>query len=236
MKLTEWMDSTWYPEHGDNWDDVLFREQILQELRPTHSLLDLGAGAGIVPQMDFRGLAARTCGVDQDERVRENPFVDEGKVGVGEDIPYEEESFNVVIADNVLEHLDDPESVFTEVARVLKPGGRFLAKTPNRWHYVALIARVTPHRFHRLINGLRGRKGEDTFPTRYRVNTPADLTRYARLAGLRVRRVVLAEGRPEYMRINPLSYAIGCLYERAVNRLPWLRRFRVLLIAVFEKE
>jgi SAM-dependent methyltransferase len=82
-------------------------------------------------QMNFRGLAARVCGVDLDPRVVDNPALDEGRVANADRIPYENERFDVVFSDNVLEHLDEPLSVFREVARVLKPGGRFLFKTPK---------------------------------------------------------------------------------------------------------
>jgi len=36
--------------------------------------LDLGAGAGIVSQMNFKGIASRVCGIDPDERVLSNPI------------------------------------------------------------------------------------------------------------------------------------------------------------------
>jgi SAM-dependent methyltransferase len=234
-RIVDWMDRTLYPDQGANWDDRRFREVVLETLRPEDALLDLGAGAGIVEAMDFRGTAARICGVDPDPRVAENPFLDEGRVGVGESIPYEDGAFDLVVADNVLEHLERPVEVFREVARVLRPGGSFLVKTPNARHYVPLIARLTPYRFHRFLNRLRGRREVDTFPTRYRANRPADLARHARAAGLELEWVERIEGRPEYLRFHPLAYALGWLYERAVNRIPGLADHRVLLVAELRK-
>ena len=127
------------------------------------------ARAGIVQQTNFRGLAARVCGVDLDPRVVDNPMLDEGKIADAGGIPYPDAAFDVVFADNVLEHLPDPLAVFREIARVLKPGGVFLFKTPNKTHYMPTIARLTPHRFHQFVNRLRGRAEIDTFPTRYEV-------------------------------------------------------------------
>lgn len=233
--LVHWMDAHLYPEHASHWDDVLFREAVLSLLGPGRRLLDLGAGAGIVREMDFRGHAAEVCGLDPDPRVLDNPHLDRARVGTGEAIPWEDGSFDVVVADNVLEHLEDPVAVFREVARVLRPGGRFLAKTPNRRHYVPTVARLTPHSFHRAVNRARGRRGEDTFPTRYRANTPGTLRVLAEASGLRLTDVRLVEGRPEYLRTNPLLYAFGWGYERLVNRFESLAPFRVLLVATFEK-
>ena len=228
--LIKRMDDRLYPGAGKNWDDDLFRERVLANLHGKADVLDVGAGAGIVPQMNFKGHARSVAGVDPDPRVVDNPFLDEGRVGVGEEIPYADASFDVVLADNVLEHLDDPDRVFGEAARVLRPGGRFMAKTPNRSHYMPLIARITPHRFHRWVNRLRGRESEDTFPTRYRANTPADIARLARRAGLEVETIELVEGRPEYLRLTAPTYVVGWMYERLVNRFSALARFRVLLV------
>lgn len=165
----------------------------------------------------------------------DNPYLDEGRVGVGESIPYPGASFDVVLADNVLEHLPDPAAVFAEVARVLRPGGVFLGKTPNKWHYVPLIARLTPHGFHRWVVRWRGRGGEDVFPTRYRANSPGDLRALAAGAGLEVVRIDLIEGRPEYLRFSAPTYLLGWLYERVVKRVPGLAWLRVLLVVELRK-
>ena len=78
-------------------------------------------------------------------------------------------TFDRVFADNVLEHLPDRLTVFREIARVLKPGGVFLFKTPNKTHDMPTLARLTPHRFHPFVNRIRGRAETDAFPTRYEV-------------------------------------------------------------------
>lgn len=236
MTLVDWMDRTLYPEHGKNWDDDLFRELVLEELTPESRVLDVGAGAGIVPQMNFKQHARHVAGVDLDPRVVDNPFLHEGRVGRGEELPFEDGEFDVVVADNVLEHLDDPGAVFSEVSRVLAPGGVFLAKTPNKLHYMPAVARLTPHSFHGFVNRLRGRAVVDTFPTRYRANTPGALERWARAADLELEAVQLVEGRPEYLRFNALTYSLGFAYERTVNALPGLDALRILLVAKLRKQ
>jgi predicted RNA methylase len=68
------LDRVLYPNATDNWDDQLFRERVIQRLENGSIMLDLGAGAGIVSQMNFKGIAARVCGVDPDPRVMSNPL------------------------------------------------------------------------------------------------------------------------------------------------------------------
>jgi SAM-dependent methyltransferase len=235
-RLVRQLDATLYPTFQHRWDDRLFRQRVLTRLgNGDLDILDLGAGAGIVDEMNFRGHARRICGIDPDPRVVDNPYLDEGQMGIGESIPYPDGSFDLVFADNVLEHLPDPAAVFAEVARVLRPGGVFLGKTPNKWHYVPMIARLTPHGFHRWVVRWRGRASDDVFPTRYRANSRVDIGRLAAGAGLAVVRVDLIDGRPEYLRFSAPTYLVGWVYERLVNRVPGLDRFRVLLIAELRK-
>jgi len=233
--FVHWLDKKLYPEYKGNWDDQLFRESILDNVQPNSHILDVGAGAGIVPQMNFRGHVERVCGIDPDNRVVDNPYLDEGKVSMAEQIPYPVNSFDLVFSDNVLEHLEHPHEVFVEVHRVLKPGGIFLVKTPNKRHYVPLIARLTPLWFHRAFNRMRGREYEDTFPTQYRANSVSDFQDLANASKLELESVRLVEGRPEYLRFSSVTYVLGWWYERLVNRFDALSGFRVLLIGEFRK-
>jgi SAM-dependent methyltransferase len=231
----ERLDRRFYPGVSRNWDDGLLRECVLACATPLTTMLDLGAGAGIVGQMDFRGLVSKVCGVDLDPRVAENPFLDEARVARGEEIPYGDGVFDVVLSDNVLEHLNEPRKVFAEVHRVLRPGGRFCFKTPNKWHYMPMIARLTPHAFHRAVNQRRGRASEDTFPTRYRANSRRAVRQLALATGFEVEEFLLVEGRPEYLRLHPVTYLAGIAYERLVSSTPLLTGLRVVLIGVLRK-
>lgn len=235
INSVEWLDQKFFPAYTNNWDDQMFRERIVPYLSDSVTVLDLGAGAGNVRQMNFKGLSARVCGVDLDPRVLQNPYLDEGKIGTGEAVPYPDCSFDVVFADNVLEHLCRPQKVFDEIYRVLKRGGVFLAKTPNKFHYMPWISRSTPLSFHKWVNRLRGRHEEDTFPTFYLVNSAGDFRRTCAQSGLTPELVEFHEGRPEYLRMTLFTYVFGLLYQRIVQSTDALQYFRIVMIGVARK-
>jgi SAM-dependent methyltransferase len=119
--------------------------------------------------MNFKRLVKRVYGVDPDPRVLPNPYLDEACIGTGDSMPmFAANQFDVIICCNVLEHLPDPVPFFQEVNRVLKRGGLLITKTPNRHHYVPLIAKIVPAGFRSVLFQRYGWNEANTFPTFYR--------------------------------------------------------------------
>jgi SAM-dependent methyltransferase len=235
--LTNWLDKTFYPKHKSHWDNDMFREFTLQHIKSTDRLLDIGAGRGLLPQMNFKGLVKEANGVDPDEIVKTNPYLDKSYVGLGDDMPFLEANyFDIVVCNNVLEHIDNPDKFFAEINRVLKPGGIFITKTPNFYHYMALIASVTPTWFHKFFHRINGSAvGIDVFPTRYKVNTPKDQQNIFGKYGFQIKDLHLIEGRPEYLRMSFLTYVPGIIYERIVNGLN-LNKFKIVMFTIARKK
>lgn len=62
-------------------------------------------------------------------------------------LPFAEDSFDLVVSFQVIEHIDDVAAYLGEVRRVLRPGGTFLCVTPDRTH--RLFPRQRPwNEFH----------------------------------------------------------------------------------------
>lgn len=171
---------------------VQFYGRVRSLLRPEMVVLDFGAGRGVGPQedpVDYRrglqvhqGHVARVIGADIDPVVKENPVLDEAHVldGVSAVLPLDDASVDLVVSDFTFEHLDDPAHTARELERVLRPGGWLCARTPNKWGYIGMGARLVPNSFHtRFLRRLQpDRKAEDVFPTRYRCNTLHDVRRF----------------------------------------------------------
>lgn len=162
---------------------IQFFVRVQALIRPDMDVLDFGAGRGAfledhnVFRRDLRtlkGKVKRLVGVDVDDAVLSNEGVDERHhVQPNDKLPFPDNTFDLVVSDWVLEHLDDPDFFAREMERVLKPGGWLCARTPNKWGLTAIVARLVPNnhhvRFLKVVNA--GRQEKDVFPTRYRLNT-----------------------------------------------------------------
>lgn len=54
----------------------------------------------------------------------------------GEHLPYPDNSFDAVLSNEVIEHMQDDRAAVAEMVRVAHPGGRILIFCPNRWYPV----------------------------------------------------------------------------------------------------
>lgn len=107
----------------------------LGKIPPDDAVLDFGCGAGfdLFVASRLAGKSSRLCGVDltkhMAERAREN-LVSAGVINCeiieidSEAMPYEDNSFDVVISNGVINLTPDKPACFRELFRVLKPGGR----------------------------------------------------------------------------------------------------------------
>lgn len=113
------------------------------------TVLDLGCAGGFMAEAMARRGAAVT-GIDPAgdaiaaarEHARSEGLDIRYEVGVGEALPHADGSFDTAVCVDVLEHVQDLETVVSEVHRVLRPGGVFLFDTINR-NPLARFATIT---------------------------------------------------------------------------------------------
>jgi ubiquinone/menaquinone biosynthesis C-methylase UbiE len=109
---------------------------------PYRTSLELGCGtgfftlnlklAGVLDEGHVTDLSPGMVEVAQ-RNARSLGFEMAGRVADAERLPYDDDSFDLVIGHAVLHHIPDVEQAFREVLRVLKPGGRFVfAGEPTR--------------------------------------------------------------------------------------------------------
>jgi SAM-dependent methyltransferase len=90
--------------------------------------------------------------------------------GAGERLPFADQSFDLVIAWDVVEHVQDPELLLAELARVLPPGGRALLTVINRFAF------RDPHYHMPLLNWLPRPLAETLIERRGRSKRGADFS------------------------------------------------------------
>jgi hypothetical protein len=84
----------------------------------------------------------------------------------------------------VVEHVTHPEDFVAALARLVKPGGKAVVFTVNRFSPLTLLSRWLPFRWHYPIKRLFwGGNEKDTFPVHYRMNSRAELRRLFHDAG-----------------------------------------------------
>jgi SAM-dependent methyltransferase len=218
---------------------LVFYNDVRSHLTPQSRVLNLGAGpATRSPIRTLKGEVAEIVGADIDPCVLENPELDRACLIENGLLPLEDGYFDLIVSDYVFEHVDDPHQFLSEAARVLKPGGSLMFRTPNARHYVALISAVTPHRVHlKIANHARvmPEDSHDPYPTRYRMNNIARLRAMGREVGLGRLDVRYVEMEPSYLRFNTAAFLIGAAYERVVNSTELLAPLRANLFGRFVK-
>lgn len=110
------------------------RSEIMRVLSPGQAevILELGSGNGILARdmLNAVGSEGRVVGLDSSETIlemarhicREGEFL----LGDAQDLPFEDGTFDAIVAAQLFCFLDDVDCALTEAFRVLKPGGRIV--------------------------------------------------------------------------------------------------------------
>lgn len=220
---------------GRKFHDALYRDKIAQHLQPGQRLLDAGCGRYLKFCKEFSGIA-EVVGIDLETTLetdnQRHPF---GVRGDLDHLPFPNEYFDVVISRSVVEHLANPSQVFAEFFRVLRPGGKVVIITPNKYDYVSIIAAFTPYSFHRFIVSRIFRVTEDdVFPTLYRANTLSAIGKALKGVGFAEKDLDTINHYPAYLMFSPILFRLGVLYERLTS-LNAFRQLRGSILCVFEK-
>jgi SAM-dependent methyltransferase len=102
-------------------------------------VLDYGCGSGeILAALRNRGVDAYGVEIYHkgiSEEMQANPLLREGYISVirfDQPLPYADDHFDVIISNQVLEHVEDIEFTAKELSRILKPGGTMYHHFPSR--------------------------------------------------------------------------------------------------------
>jgi methionine biosynthesis protein MetW len=133
-------------ETNTGWGEREFRRHFSGALLPGDTVLDVGCGDARAYQARLMDVAREVHGVD----ISEHAVARARRKGVlarvhdlSNELPYTDESFDLVLCFEVLEHLFDPKYAVREMRRVLRPGGRLLVSVPNAGYFRDRLAMAT---------------------------------------------------------------------------------------------
>ena len=181
-------------EYRDEGDFVFVPERIpllVAAVGRGKRVLDLGCRSGALTRHFLEGNSV--VGLDVDANALEKAAVlgiEPVQANVEEPLPFDDGSFDAVVAGELLEHLQFPDALVAEIQRVLRPGGVLAGSVPNAF------------RVQSRLRFLRGNAPEDD-PTHLRMFSPAALREL--LAGFE--RVELSFVGGRYTRLNARLFA-----------------------------
>ena len=202
-------------------------------------LLEIGSGPTNNTSDFLASKVARLDGLDIDERINSNAALQQAVIYDGGEFPIEDNCYDLIVADYVMEHVEDPILMLKEINRVLRPGGHFVFRTPNIYHYVSIVSRFTPHSFHLAVANKMRQKPDDAiepYPTFYRFNSRGAVLTAMKQASLENVELRMIEKQPSYLQFNPWAYRLGVTYERIVNSTGLLAGLRSNIFGTLMKQ
>jgi SAM-dependent methyltransferase len=218
-----------------------YEELLTREVHRNTRWLDLGCGHQVLPawrleaERQLVSSCRRIVGLDYDwPSLLAHRTIQHRFRGDTRRLPFRDASFDLVTANMVVEHLDDPDVQFREVSRVLGPGGKFIFHTPNVRSYATMMTRLVPGPLRaRLATLLDGRPLGDVFPAYYRANSRPRVEALARSAGLGVEQLTLLLTDAIFATVPPLAL-LELLWLRILMTRPFTS-WRTTIIAVMTK-
>ncbi len=135
---------------------------------PDPEILEAGCGSGSYINMPE---GSRVVGIDiSEEELDKNEVVTQKIVGDIQTYEFEGNAYDLIVCWDVLEHVPSPNSALQRFVHAVKEGGIIVLAFPNVRSVKAVVAKYTPHSFHkivykRLYGENYGDPGLITFPT-----------------------------------------------------------------------
>lgn len=131
-EINKYMNEEYHTERV-NLAIAILNNEFSEENRPKTKVLDVASGNGLISKK-LKNLGYRVICSDLTVEQLEQISFDEievVKLDVSEKFDFGNESFDAIIAGDIIEHLYDIELFFTECNRILKKGGYLVVTTPN---------------------------------------------------------------------------------------------------------
>lgn len=231
--IAAYYDAFWTAEQARRYGpDPKLWSLIFESVTPEIRCLDLGCGTGNSYAAELRRRGVSYVGVDispQAVETARGQGINAQVITDAAELPFADDSFDLVICVEVFEHLFAPHHAAREIRRVLRPGGRLVASTPNvaYWRLRA-----------NMLVGVWNPVGDELAveqPWRdphIRFFTPRTLKRMLQMAGFSAVSTGAHNGRLlDHLTSRPTSFGQSAAYTSLERRLPSLLGLTVHAVA-----
>ncbi|WP_437956453.1 class I SAM-dependent methyltransferase [Sorangium sp. So ce119] len=236
-KTNEWYSR--FSGHAHYWE--IYQGIVDEAVTPAKVIIHLGCGALWFGQVATVSLEGKTIyAVDPDEEALSRNPAPHRLCAVGESIPLPDGCADVIVADHLFEHLEEPEALLHEAHRLLRPGGRFVFTSLNLFSYSGLATHLTPHWFHTFTMGLlrasSGSSNARPCPTYFRMNTLWTVERIAKATGFRVEKIHTGMDHPCSTALFPGLHQAFMALHLVLEKVEALAPFRITLTGTLVRE
>ncbi len=210
-------------------------------------ILDLGCGSGTdLERIALTGRGDRIYGLDNSAvSLAEAKTRLAGRPGCylvqarGEAIPFRDNSFDIAISSEVIEHTPQPLVYFSEAARILKDDGVLIVTTPSKYNYITLIGKSVPASLKKVLRRAvyAVAPGKDINP-HFREYTPREMKIMLQSQGFIVEKLIPGVMRvPAWQLFDKVPLLLVCWkgIDLLLGTLPFGRHLKANYIMVAKK-
>lgn len=156
--------------------------------------LDLGCGNGeysVFGDENFGGNVLVGLDIDED-LLRQNAGLKFRVLADAHRLPFRRDVFDLIICREVVEHIKEPKTMFSEASRILNLGGTMVIITPNKLHPLSFLSITLSLRTRAFLKRIftHEDKIEGNYITYYKCNTGRKLHRILYKNGLSIERLI----------------------------------------------
>lgn len=160
-----------------------------KNINPNSSILDAGCGGGGIfseSKLNKKGKPKLLIGLDSN--INRNPYLDKKFVADLERLPFNNETFDIIVCEWVIEHLQNPYLVSEEFLRVLKTDGVLIFIPPNILNPLVIFSKLIPNKIKdKILKRLLCVEEKDLFPLFLRWNSVFKINKITQKVGLKKR-------------------------------------------------
>lgn len=148
-----------------SYEETIISNMISSAETKGSKLLDIGCGSGEIGKhysdLGFQvvGVDFSDVAIDLSKKLGLNAMV----MDVDKGLEFDDNSFDIILAGDVMEHVFDPIYVISEINRVLKPNGSFYATIPHDVHWKVRIKTLFGYSFQEGVYKKSGQFKHHTF-------------------------------------------------------------------------